>query len=417
MSDAEQQQATDILLPAARVIVFSRDEETLASAKSLSGDWRFSRVDLRVIEGDVQSAAQTFQSEGRSPDLVIIQTDDIDDSFTQKLGDLSMYCDEGTAAIIVGPVNDVYLYRNLIGMGVSDYLVRPIRPEMLQQVISKTLISKLGLSGSALIAFIGAKGGVGTSTLLQASALLASTALDQKVMILDAGGAHSSLGVGLGFDPSTTLAELSRAIEQKQEDSLKRMIFNASDNLSAVAGGSDAMLDPPITSDQFEKIINKFMVKSPVVMVDLSNASAALKRIVITRANRIVLVTTPSVTSLRFARSLLKEISEVRGGDQSCTSLLVNFQGMAKAHEVSAADINAALEFKPAATIPFMPVPFLGGETDSEKLLKDRDLGEVLRSALLPIIKSALSVDGSAGDGKDKKGGLIGGFLTKLTSK
>lgn len=417
MSDAEQQQGSDILLPAAKVIVFSRDQETLESARSLQADWRFSRVDIRALEGDVQSAAHLFQQEGRSPDIVIIQTDEIEESFTEKLGGLSMYCDEGTAAVIIGPVNDVYLYRRLIGMGVSDYLVRPIKPDMLSQVVSKTLVSKLGVSGSSLISFIGAKGGVGVSAFAQASALLASKVLEQKVTLLDAAGGQSSLGVGMGFDPAATLSELVRAVEHANEDNFKRVIFAAGDNLSVVAGGSDAILDPSVTAEQYEKIINKLMVKSPVVMVDLSCAPAALRKMVITRSSRIVLFTTPTVTSLRFARSLLKEISEVRGGDQSKTSLLVNCQGMAKSHEVSMADIEAALEFKPTASIPFLPNAFLGAETEIEKLLKDRESGEALRNALLPILKQVLSRRDGEESEKDKKSGIIGGFLTKLTSK
>lgn len=417
MSDTEQQQGTDILLPAAKVIVFSREQETLESARSLLSDWRFSRVDVRAIEGDVQSAAQLFQHEGKSPNLVIIQTDEIDESFTEKLSALSMYCDEGTSAVIVGPVNDVYLYRRLIGMGVSDYLVRPIKREMLSQVVSKTLISKLGVSGSSLISFVGAKGGVGVSAIAQVSALLASTVLEQKVTLLDGAGGLSSLGVGMGFDPSATLPELVRAVEHANEDNFKRIIFVASENLSVVAGGSDAILDPTITAEQFEKIINKLMIKSPVAMVDLSSTPAALRKLVITRSSRIVLLTTPSVTSLRFARSLLKEISDVRGGDQSKTSLLLNMVGIAKSHEVSAADIEAALEFKPLASVAFLPQSFLGAETQIEKLLKDRESSDVLKNALLPILKQVLAHGGNDGAEKDKKGSFIGGFLTKLTAK
>lgn len=416
MSDADDH-ATDILLPAAKVIVFSRDEETLNSAKSLGDDWRFSRVEMRVIEGDVDSAAALFAQEGRSPDLVIIQTDDIEDGFTDQLGGLSEYCDEGTAAVIIGPVNDVYLYRRLIDMGVSDYLVRPVTSDVLGDVVAKTLITKLGVSGSHLIAFIGAKGGVGTTTLTQAAALLASSTLDQKVMLMDVAGGSSALSVGLGFDPASTLPDLVRMIEADNDDSLKRMLFQYNEKMTVVAGGSDAILDPPISGEQLEKVINKFMVKCPVVFVDVSCAAAPLKKMVMMRANRIVIVTSPTVTSLRFARSLLKEIADVRGGKDDSISLLVNMQGMAKAHEVSSSDIEAALEFKSSASIPFLPAAFLDAESDSEKLVTDRDMSSALRSSLLPILKETLAVDGHETGEDDKKSGFIGGFLTKLTSK
>ena len=155
MSEADY--TTDILLPKARVSVFSTDQETLSSAAMLSSDWRYSRVDVDVHQGGVEQAIQHFQ-EIESPDLIILQTEDINDHFTGALEDLAGYCREGTSAIVIGPVNDVYLYRKLIDMGVSDYLVRPIKPEIFSHVIAKALIEKLGVSGSRLIAFVGAKG-------------------------------------------------------------------------------------------------------------------------------------------------------------------------------------------------------------------------------------------------------------------
>ena len=42
---------------------------------------------------------------------------------------------------------------------------------MLSDVIAKTLVSRLGVSGSRLIAFMGTKGGVGASSLAQMAAL------------------------------------------------------------------------------------------------------------------------------------------------------------------------------------------------------------------------------------------------------
>ena len=160
-------QATSTLLPSAKLDVFSNDKDTIASAENLGADWRFARVHVQVHEGDVQTAIQKY-SESPSPDLMIIQTDDVGSSFTDELGALAGHCSEGTAAIVVGPENDVNLYRRLIDMGISDYLVKPLNVETLSEVVAKTLIEKLGVSGSRLIACMGGKGGVGTSVLTQA---------------------------------------------------------------------------------------------------------------------------------------------------------------------------------------------------------------------------------------------------------
>ncbi len=417
MSDVDHQ-VTEILLPEASVAVFSKDMETLEAAKALKNDWRFARVKLDNVDGDVGVAIEMFKQRGSSPDLIIIQTDDIDDGFTDRLGELSGYCDEDTAAIIIGPVNDVYLYRKLIEMGVSDYLVRPIKTEMLSDVISKELIKRLGVSDSRLIAFIGAKGGVGTSCIAQICSLMISEKMGKKALLMDGCGGWSSLSVGMCFDPVTTLPEVSRVVEAGSEDDLDRMFFGVGEGLSILASGADAMLDPTILPAKYEAVIDSLMVKSPIVLVDLSGAESGIKKTVLARAHHIIVATTPTVTSLRFCRSLIKEISDVRGGGSDNISLVVNMSGVSKANEVSDADIAEALEVKPLANIPNLPTFFFKYESEMKQMLSDKEFN-TLATGFAPVLDKIV-IDDDAQEMQvagNKSSGLLGGFLNKFSSK
>ncbi len=410
MSDIENQ-ATDTLLPSAGITVFSNDSDTLESAASLSDDWRFARVNVNAIKGDVETAITTFQSQN-STEIIIIQTDEIDDGFTERLGELSSYCDEGTAAIVIGPVNDVYLYRQLIEMGVSDYLVRPIMPDILKDVISKALIQRLGVSDSRLIAFVGAKGGVGTSSIAQICAWIAAENMDNKTLLLDAAGGWSPFSVGIGFDPSANLSEISRAVEGGNEDALERMFFEASDRLTILASGSDGMLDPSVSAPKFEAILDNLMVKSPVVMVDLSGAESSVKKVVLSRAHEIVMVTAPTVTSLRFCRSLMKEISDVRGGETEEVSLVVNQTGLAKSHEVSSSDITEALEFKPSASIPYVSSVFLKHESEIKGIITDKEASAFV-SDLSDLLRKSVSSNSDEEDKSEESSGFLDGLFSR----
>lgn len=415
MSEAEYQ-ATDILLPGARVFIFSNDKETLGAGRDMEHDWRFARVEVATQEGDVSTVIETFK-EQTSPDLLIIQTDDINDDFLAKLGELSSYCDEGTSAIIIGPVNDVYLYRRLIEMGVSDYLVRPIKSEVLREVIAKALIDNLGVTDSRLICFIGAKGGVGTSTLAHIAALNASGTLGHKTLLMDASGGWSSLSVGAGFDPAATLHDVAGAVETGNEDSLERMFYDASEKLRILSSGADAMLDSGITPAQYEAVLDNLMAKCPLVFVDLSAAAPALKKAVISRAHHNVVITSPSITSLRFCRSLIKELAEIRGGQVADISLVLNMQGMSKAHEVDRAAITEALEIQPALVLDYIPALFMKYESEIEKIFSDKD-GEALGKFFLPVLKKIIEVEEAVEEElKGGGSGFLGGFLGKRKSK
>ena len=407
------QQGPSVLLPASRVVVFSYDQETLQTAQNIQADWRFARVGIETHEGDVEAAISYF-SQNSSSDLVIIQTDTIDGGFGDRLGGLAEHCDEGTSAVVIGPDNDVNLYRQLIDMGVSDYLVRPVAQDVLAEVISKSLIEKLGVMGSELIAVLGGKGGVGASIVSEALACGVADIAGQKILLLDTAGGWSSLAVGLGFEPSTTLAEAAKAAEAGDEDSLSRMLHSASEHLSVLATGGDVMLDHTIDPAQLETLIDRVMARYPYVIADLSQSPEVLQKTVISRASKILIVSTPTLPALRLSRSLVHEIKDLRGDSEAGIDLLINMQGMAAKNELKKADIEAAMEMKVSGFLPFNAPAFLGNESESKKLTEDKEARAMIETVLLPLLD--VGADSAASKSADD-GGLLGGLMSKLSAK
>jgi pilus assembly protein CpaE len=386
----------------------------MEAAKALEGDWRFARVTIRVNEGNVENAIEIY-AETASPEILMIETDSTDESFIGRLGELSGHCKETTSAVIIGPVNDVNLYRKLTAMGVSDYLVRPVPMDTLGDVIAQSLIEKLGTSGSRLIAVVGSKGGVGTSSISQIMAWGASDKLGQKTLLLDGAGAWSSLGVGIGFEPVASTAEAIKAVSAKDADSLRRMLYQASDKLAVLATGTEPMLETAGSIGQFEEILNMTMTSYPLVIVDLSSAIPAVKKAVLTRAHEIVIVTVPTLSSLRAARSLLMETKKLHGGEGKNIDLIVNMAGIAPGKEVGKADIKAALETDPQIVINYDPKLFIGLESEGKKLSSDKG-GQEIVEKILPLIQKFISRDSTAVEAVPNDG-LLGSFLGKLKKK
>ena len=410
---------TQVLLPEAHVTLFSRNKDTVETFLSLEQDWRFARVTLETKEGGVDTASD-YYAEYESPELVIVETEDIDDGFTKQLESLGGNCVEGTAAIVIGPVNDVNLYRKLVGMGVSDYIVRPVKKGAFADNIAATLLDKIGARDSRLIAFVGSKGGVGTTVLAEAMAWGLADKMAQKTFIMDAAAGWSSLAVGMNFEPSTTLAEATRAASNADEDSLSRMLQQAGERLTVLATGGDVMLDDAVDPETLESLIDFIMATYPVLVIDLSGASVAMKSVVLSRANEIVLVSSPTLPSLRSARTLMHEIKTLRGGDDTEIDLVINMHGFSPKFEVSKSDIELALERKPSVFIPFNPDMFVGAESDGRKMTEEKGGMSVVES-ILPLVSKILS--GRVKDGKSetanddgKKGGL-GGLINKLKAK
>ena len=383
-----------VLLPTARVALHVQDDALLSSVHDLKQDWRFAQVQFETQKGDVQSAIDYYSSHP-SPDLLLIETKTIDDHFTTQLETLAGVCSEHTAAIVIGPVNDVYLYRKLIDMGVNDYLVGPLRKDTAIDVIAKSLINRVGHGLSRVIAFAGAKGGAGTSTLAQYAGLISSQTLGQKTLLLDMAGAWSFMPLAMGVEPATSFVELYRLASSVDQDAFRRLIHVIDDKLSILPTGLEKLLDDSLQVEAFEMLLNHLMVTYPVIMIDISGAPSSLQRYVLDRAHQIFIVSNATLPSLRNTRSLFNEIKNLHNNTDSNVEILINLVGLVKDCEVSSKDIETALEKKPAGYIDFMPRLFMKADMMGVKTLQDPTAQNVLNifvKLLQPIIGGAASV-------------------------
>ncbi len=404
---------TASLLPSSRVDFFVLDEGTETTAKQLASDWRFARVGMQVVQGGIEAAVAAYGQQA-SPEIIIIETNDISENFIAQLGQLAGVCAEGTEAVIIGPMNDVHLYRSLVGMGVRDYLVRPVPEEDLVTVIAKALVAKLGLAGARLVAVIGSKGGVGTTTVAQAIGFSVADTFKQKTMLMDAAGSSGSLGIAFGMEPMAPLIEAVRIGTSGTEDDVKRLIQPSGEQLSLLVCGGEPILTDTPDADSFKALLNRLMQRYPVVVMDLSSTTAAIRKRMIARAAHIVLVTTPLLPSVRNCRTLQNEIRHIRGGFKEL-DVVVNMQGMAGAEEVSAKDIKAALDRDVSAVIPFAPKIFLQGEALGKPPGQNKAAADIMK-VLTPLVARAAGVaPPSEADGK-KEGGSKG-FLKSLGIK
>lgn len=395
--------------------MFSRDTQSRQALNALANDWRFARVEVEALEGDVESAIDAFQKI-RSPDLVIVQTDQIDDEFIGRLEALSDHCQENTNAIVVGPVNDVNLYRRLVTMGVSDYLVRPLNSAQLAEDIAATLLTKIGTDETRLIAMIGAKGGAGVSTMASGLAWALATKYTQKTFLMDAAGGWSSLSVGIGFEPATTLVEAARAAQEGNDDSLTRMVHQAHERLFILSSGGDSLLDGAVGAQEYEALLSHMMTTYPVIIVDLSASSPEVQRAVLARAHKILLFTTPLLPSVRSCRTLLTEIKSLRGGHDDNVEVVLNMQSYAPKNEVPKAQIEQGLDRKLSAMIKFDPETMVRIESQSLKMHEDKG-GQEMIEKILPLILPILKTphDGAKA-GAGKQAGL-GQLLGKIKRK
>ncbi|MCB1538533.1 MAG: AAA family ATPase [Rhodospirillales bacterium] len=413
--DTPRRSALNTMLPTASVHVFSAEEHTQDIIASLEGDWRFGRVTLEVKGGGIDEAIALY-AESPSPSVIILQTDDTGDSFRGRLEKLAGQCAEGTRALVIGPVNDVQLYRQLTALGISDYLVHPVSLFDMAEAISGTLLEMLGASDSRLIAVIGAKGGVGTTNVAHMAAQIAAETLGQKTILLDAAAGHSTLWAQFGFSPNGTLVEAAKAAIDRDHDTLSRILMAVSENLTFMNTGAEPLLVNGSQQKLFEMLLERMLAQYPVVIADLSSTSPAIQSHVISRANGVFVVTTPTVNALSVSRTLIREILTMRGQETGSLHMIVNRRGEMPSYEVSDKEISSAVGFDVAVNMPYTPKLFLKAESDGKRP-GDLPEGAKLQAVLEPIVAEYLGVSSEDhAESENGGGGFLPGLLKKFSS-
>ena len=153
--------ADDHIAPAPRVSVqaFCETMETATAVQSAGEDRRLAKAHLKIQMGGMTAAVEAYRS-APTPNVIILEAKERGDILA-ALDQLASVCDAGTRVVVIGRINDVALYRELIKRGVSDYVIAPVSAlDVVRSVCGLFSIPEAKAVGR-IIAVVGAKGEIG----------------------------------------------------------------------------------------------------------------------------------------------------------------------------------------------------------------------------------------------------------------
>ena len=224
------------IAPAPRVSVqaFCETVETAAAIQGASEDRRMAKAHMRIQMGGLTAAVEAYQS-APTPNVIILESDDRGEEILAGLDQLANYCDAGTRVVIVGRMNDVTLYRDLVRRGISDYLISPIDTLQVVRSVCGLFSAPDAKPVGRIVAVVGAKGGVGASTIAHniAFSLARDQMLDAVVTDLDL--AFGTAGLDFNQDPPQGIAEAVFSPDRIDTAFVDRLLAKCTDHLSLLA--------------------------------------------------------------------------------------------------------------------------------------------------------------------------------------
>jgi pilus assembly protein CpaE len=328
------------------------ESDTMADViQSASEDRRLTKAHVAIQMGGAAAAVAHFQ-ESPTPNLVILESSLARHELLSVLDELAQHCDQGTKVVIVGSVNDVVLYRELLKRGVSEYLVAPVSVVELMESLSNLYNNPSTDPVGQVLAFIGAKGGVGSSTICHNVSWTLSEILKVNVVIADLDLAFGTAGLDFNQDPVQGIADALQSPERLDEVLLDRLLTTCSQHLSIFAAPVLLDRDYDLAPDACETVIDIVRQNVPFVAVDLPHTWTGWTKRLLLQADEIVITAAPDLANLRNAKNILDLAKSARKNDTT-PHLVINTANMPKRPEITPREFEQALGLKALAVIDF----------------------------------------------------------------
>jgi pilus assembly protein CpaE len=401
------------IAPAPRVSVqaFCETVETAAAIQAAGEDRRMAKAHLRIQMGGLVAAVEAYQT-SPTPNVIILESENSSEDVLAGLDQLATVCDAATRVIIVGRMNDVALYRELVRRGVSDYLIAPIGALQIVRAVCGLFSAPDAKPIGRIIAVVGAKGGVGASTIAHNVAFSIARDLQLDAVVTDLDLAFGTAGLDFNQDPPQGIAEAVFSPDRIDNAFIDRLLSKCTDHLSLLA--APATLDHvyDFGADAFEAIFDSLRATVPCIVLDVPHQWTGWTKQTLVGADDILIVAAPDLANLRNTKNLYDFLKASRPNDHRPLYCL-NQIGVPKRPEIKAADFAKALEDEPIAAIPFEPQLF-GAAANNGQMIAEISAGHRTADVFRQL---AQKLTGRAEPPKKQRSSMLSPLFEKLLQR
>jgi pilus assembly protein CpaE len=408
-ADIETSPAGDIAaVPRISLQAFCESPDLASIIADAAEDRRMDKAHVRVQMGGAPAAVEAYRT-SPTPNVVILEANRSRSDILTHLDALAEVCDATTKVIVIGQVNDILLYRELIGRGVSDYLIAPVGVVDIIRAVSMLYTGQGAKPVGRAIAVIGAKGGVGASTIAHNLAWAISRDIGIDTCIVDMDLPFGTAGLDFNQDPPQGIADVVFSPDRVDAGFVDRLMSRCSDNLTLLAAPATLERAFDLGPEAFDSLMDILKASTPSIVLDVPHGWTSWIKRTLTHADDILVVATPDLANLRNAKNLMDLLRTLRPNDPAPRYVL-NQTGVPKRPEIKPADFAKALEADPVTVFPFEPQLF-GTAANNGQMIAEMEPGHKVAQQFTDL---ALAMTGRH-DTRKAKPGLFAPFIERIT--
>jgi len=291
-------------------MAFVNDETTAASIRSWAERQGFPLDTVQIGGADLFA---TLLEADPPPKLALVDLDNQEQPI-QIAARLVSLCGPASRLIAIGSANDVHLYRSMLAAGLSDYLVKPLSPELLTQAM---LMSARGGNGgmpgmpkeAKSIVIVGVRGGVGASTIAVNLSWLIGHELKKKCMLLDLDLQYGTSALALDLEPGHGLRDVVSSPQRVDSLMITGALVTESENFAVLSAEESIEEIVHVDANAIAALLKEMRTPYQAIVIDMPRHMLASQKRVLATASEVVLVTEMSLVGIRDTlriRTMLK---------------------------------------------------------------------------------------------------------------
>ncbi|MEJ0010830.1 MAG: cellulose synthase operon protein YhjQ/BcsQ [Alphaproteobacteria bacterium] len=382
------------------LLAFLRDTAAAEAARSAMAG-----RSAEVREGDVADAVK-YLADHPSPEFLLVELPSAE-AAPQLLDALADVVGAQTKVIAAGKVDTLSFYQWLVALGIHDYLLEPFTPAQLSASLAKgtqpAASAQAAPAERKLIAVIGARGGVGTTTVATHLAAISAVEHGLATALLDLDPHFGSVALGLDLEPGRGLRDALEKPDRIDALFLERVMVRPFDRLSILSAEEPLSEQIAAQPNAGEQLLAALGTQFSAVIADLPRQINPLTRYVLASADATVLVLERNLLNLRDALRIKDYIVDTLR--RPAPLIVVNRAGLAPKHELAKGDFTKHYGAAEITELPYALEAFAAvnrGETLLENA-KAKPLADKLRGLAARLLGSEATTEKP-----EKAEGLLG---------
>jgi pilus assembly protein CpaE len=243
----------------------------------------------------------------------------------------------GTGVILVASTLDPRLMLEAMRAGVNECVQEPVTPEALDQAVRRVILDATPQEVGQVFAFVGAKGGVGTTTLAVNTATTLARAGGGSVLLMDLHVGHGDAALFLGVEPRFSVVDALEHVDRVDESFFKSVVEKTKAGIDLL-GSSDRLTAGAMDPNRLRALLAFASTKYQYTLLDVPRSDMSILDALET-VSSVVVVTSQELPSLRSA-GRLSHLLRTRYGASRVKAVMNRFDRRA---DIAHADVERVI--------------------------------------------------------------------------